>query len=127
VRAGLAGVIGLAGPYDFLPLHDPVLEQIFAPVGPRTQPITFAANAAAPLLLLTGTDDRTVNPANSERLAARVRETGGRADTIVYPGVGHVGVLGAFAWPLRFLAPVRVDVCRFFGVVPDGAAEAVAR
>lgn len=127
VRAGLAGVVGLAGPYDFLPLRDPVLEQIFAPVGPRTQPITFAANAAAPLLLLTGAADRTVNPLNSERLATRVRETGGRADTVVYPGIGHIGVLGAFAWPLRFLAPARGDVCRFFGMLPDAAAEAVRR
>jgi len=59
-KASLSGVAGLAGPYDFLPLHDPVLEQIFAPVGPRTQPITFAANASAPLLLLAGADDTTV-------------------------------------------------------------------
>jgi acetyl esterase/lipase len=112
----LSGVVGLAGPYDFLPLNDPVLEQIFAPVGPRTQPITFAANARAPLLLLAGAEDTTVRPANSTRLAERVRETGGQANTIIYPGIGHVGLLGAFAAPLRFLAPARDDVCRFFGL-----------
>jgi acetyl esterase/lipase len=109
----LSGVIGISGPYDFLPLRDPVLQAIFAPAGPRTQPITFAANAGAPLLLLTGADDHTVYPANSERLAARVRETGGRAETIVYPAIGHVAAVGAFAAPLRLLAPVRADVCRF--------------
>lgn len=123
-KASLSGVAGLAGPYDFLPLHDPVLEQIFAPVGPRTQPITFAANASAPLLLLAGADDTTVYPANSQRLAARVRETGGRADTIVYPGIGHVTLMAAFALPLRFLAPVRRDVCEFFGLPSPGAAAA---
>ena len=35
-RTALAGLVGLSGPYDFLPLRDPVLEEIFAPVGPRT-------------------------------------------------------------------------------------------
>jgi acetyl esterase/lipase len=121
-RSSLAGVVGLAGPYDFLPLRDPVLEQIFAPVGPRTQPITFAANATAPLLLLTGADDTTVYPGNSERLAARVRETGGQATSISYPGIGHVGLLGAFAAPLRFLAPAREDACRFLSLRPGGLA-----
>ena len=121
-RSTLAGVVGLAGPYDFLPLRDPVLEQIFAPVGPRTQPITFAANATAALLLLTGEDDTTVYPANSERLAARVRETGGHATSIIYPRIGHVGLLGSFATPLRFLAPAREDACRFLGLHPQEAA-----
>jgi acetyl esterase/lipase len=123
-RSTLAGVIGLAGPYDFLPLRDPVLEAIFAPVGPRTQPITFAANATAPLLLLTGADDTTVYPANSLRLAARVRETGGEASTIVYPGIGHITLIGAFATPLRFLAPAREDTCRFLGLRPLAATAA---
>lgn len=116
LHSALSGVIGLSGPYDFLPLNDPVLEMIFAPVGPRTQPITFAANAGAPLLLAAGSDDRTVDPANSARLAAKVRDTGGRADTIFYPGIGHMAALGAIAAPLRFLAPVRNDVCRFLGL-----------
>jgi acetyl esterase/lipase len=126
-RTALAGVIGLAGPYDFLPLADPVLEEIFSPAGPRTQPITFAANAAAPLLLLTGANDTTVYPRNSERLAAKVREAGGQAETIVYPGIGHVGVLAAFSAPLRFLAPARADACGFLGLLPPGPAVAVAR
>lgn len=121
-RSALAGVLGLAGPYDFLPLHDPVLEEIFAPAGPRTQPITFAANAGAPLLLLSGADDTTVYPANGTRLAARVRETGGQATTIVYPGVGHIGLIGAFSTPLRFLAPAREDACRFLGLAPGTTA-----
>ena len=115
-RSALSGVIGLAGPYDFLPLNDPVLEEIFAPVGPRTQPITFAANARAPMLLVAGASDTTVYPANSLRLAARVRETGGQATTIIYPDLGHIGLVVAMTPALRFLAPVREDVCRFLGL-----------
>lgn len=115
-RTALAGMIGVAGPYDFLPLNDPVLEKIFAPVGPRTQPVTFAANAAAPLLLLTGGGDDTVLPRNSERLAGRVKEAGGRADVAIYPGVGHIGIIAALASPLRGLAPTLTDTCRFLGL-----------
>ena len=124
-RTALRGVIGLAGPYDFLPLQDPVLEQIFAPVGPRTQPISFAANARAPLLLIAGASDTTVYPANSTRLAARVGEAGGEASTIIYPGIGHVGLLAGLAPSLRFLAPVRAASCRFLGL--DLGDEPVAR
>lgn len=121
-RGATAGMIGISGPYDFLPLNDPVLEAIFDPAGPETQPITYAANATAPLLLLTGAADTRVRPANTLRLAARVRQFGGRAETIVYPGLGHVGAIGALASPLRSLAPVRTDVCRFMGVPERMAA-----
>jgi acetyl esterase/lipase len=114
-RNALAGAAGISGPYDFLPLKDPVLESIFAPAGPNTQPITFAANAKVPLLLATGAADTTVYPANTVRLADKVRESGGRVETIIYPGLGHVGAVAAFAAPFRFLAPVRADVCRFLG------------
>jgi fermentation-respiration switch protein FrsA (DUF1100 family) len=82
-----------------------VLEEIFAPAGPRTQPITFAANAGAPLLLLTGADDISVYPANGTRLAARVRETGGQATTIVYPGIGHIGSSAPFPHRCAFWRP----------------------
>ena len=95
----LAGMIGLAGPYDFLPLRDPVQEQIFAPVGPRTQPITFAAHAERPLLLVTGANDTTVYPRNSLRLAEQVTLGGGRASIpIVYPRTSAMlALIGALA------------------------------
>jgi acetyl esterase/lipase len=46
----IAGVIGLAGPYDFLPLKDPVLKTIFAGASDirDTQPITHAHGACGP-------------------------------------------------------------------------------
>lgn len=112
----VTGAVGISGPYDFLPLRDPVLEQIFAGTGPRSQPITFASKASPPLLLLTGATDTTVEPGNSARLAARVVAAGGQAESIVYPNLGHVAALAAVAGPLRFLGPVRDDACRFLGV-----------
>lgn len=122
----LDGVVGLAGPYDFLPLDDADLEAIFAPPEGRagTQPINHAEAAAPPLLLLTGNDDRTVLPRNSLRLAAARRAAGGRAETRLYDGIDHIGIVGALSWPLRGTAPVLHDTLAFIEeeVAGGGAA-----
>lgn len=117
VRPGrdLRGVIGLAGPYDFLPLRDPTLQAIFGAERdwPASQPINHVTAGAPPMLLATGDADTVVLPRNSERLAARLRAAGNAAETITYPGIGHSEIIGAFAGALSFLAPVRRDVLRF--------------
>ncbi len=111
----LRGVIGLAGPYDFLPLHTEVLRAIFGPPETlwQTQPIHFVSPAAPPMLLVHGARDRTVLPQNSSRLAARLRAAGGIAEERVYPMIGHKLLVAALARPLRFLAPVLRDSLDF--------------
>ena len=111
----IRGLIGLAGPYDFLPLQTSQNKAVFGfPDTPvATQPIHFASAAAPPSLLVTGDDDRTVDPGNSRRLGARLREKGAQVHEIVYPGVSHRALLGALAAPLRPLAPVLDDVAAF--------------
>ncbi|MFL5255839.1 MAG: alpha/beta hydrolase, partial [Rhodopila sp.] len=76
----LIGMIGLSGPYDFLPLNDPQLKAIFAPAGELrlTQPIAFARGDAPPMFLATGASDDTVWPHNTLNLAAAVRKDGGQ-------------------------------------------------
>jgi acetyl esterase/lipase len=114
-RKALRSMVGLAGPYDFLPLTDPILRVIFAtePDGARTQPITFADGTGPAVLLISGRDDRTVRLGNSMRLATRIREHGGVAEERYYRGVGHVSLIGAIAAPLRFLAPTLDDTVNF--------------
>jgi acetyl esterase/lipase len=113
-RDAVGSFIGLAGPYDFLPLDDPTLEAIFAADDmAATQPITFAERTAPPTLLLHGQDDDTVLPANSERLATALAAAGNRAALELYPGLGHIGLVAALAAPLRWLAPVLDDVTAF--------------
>ncbi len=114
-RADLAGAIGIAGPYDFLPLTRADVKPIFEVVPDLavTQPISFADGRNPPLLLLTGDSDEIVRPRNSAALAARVRAKGGPVETRVYPGVGHVGIVLAFAPLLRGRAPVLDDVAGF--------------
>jgi len=125
----IAGMVGLAGPYDFLPLHDPELDDIFGPAGDLrlTQPISFAHGGAAPMFLAAGTGDTTVLPRNTENLAAAVRRDGGQVEEKIYPGIGHSLILGAIAGPLRWLAPVLLDVTRFLnGHAGRRAADAAA-
>ena len=115
----VAGAIGLSGPYDFLPLSSDRLKAVFGPPEAllRTQPVGFVRADAPPLLLLHGTDDTTVLPANAQRLAARARAAGGQAQLKLYPGVGHVGLIARLAAPLRDGEPVLDDIATFAGSV----------
>ena len=111
----LNAMIGLAGPYDFLPLHSQTLKEIFGPEKylAATQPINFVGLDVPPSFLATGRNDRSVDPGNTSRLAERIRLLGGDAETKLYDHVNHRTLIGAFARPLRFLAPVLDDVVGF--------------
>ena len=111
----IRGLIGLAGPYDFLPLTGPVSRAVFGypDTSPRTQPINFSSPEDPPALLVTGGADRTVDPGNSTRLAARLRKSGVEVKEIVDPDISHTRIVGALAAPFRGWAPVLDDVSAF--------------
>jgi len=72
-RRDIAGLIGIAGPYDLMPLRDEKLKVIFGGADrPETQPIYHVSPGAPPALLMAGGRDRLVEPGNSVRLAARL-------------------------------------------------------
>jgi acetyl esterase/lipase len=114
-RGHIAGVIGLAGPYDFLPLESAELKAIFGPeeTWKYSQPINYVRPGAPPMLLVAGSDDSIVDPRNTEHLAARLRSVGDTVTATIYPDVSHKTLIGAFAGPLTFVAPVRRDVLDF--------------
>jgi acetyl esterase/lipase len=120
----IAGLLGIAGPYDFLPLRDETLKVIFGGANrPETQPIFHVASGAPPALLLTGGRDRTVEPGNSTRFAARLRASGNDAAVRTYPRAGHLIIVAALAPLLRFLIPVLRDVDAFIrGIVQSSGA-----
>jgi acetyl esterase/lipase len=123
----LAGLIGVSGPYDFLPLRDETLKVIFGGADrPATQPIAHVSPGAPPSLLLTGNADTVVDPGNAARLAARLHAAGDEAAVITYPHVGHITAVAAFAGPLRFLAPVLRDVDGFIARRSNAADAALA-
>lgn len=127
-RRDLAGLLGIAGPYDFLPLESDILKIIFGPPEQlaRTQPINFVAGGEPPALLITGGFDHSVDPRNSERLAARIESLGGRASVIKYPLIGHALVLGAVARPLRLFAPTLRDSSAFIATLGPVAPRVAA-
>jgi acetyl esterase/lipase len=116
-RDRLAGVIGLAGPYDFLPITGEDIKPIFATVGdgPESQPIHYVDGHAPPMLLLAGADDTTVLPRNTTALAARITATGGAVQTAIYPGLAHIGLITAIAPIFQARAPVLQAVTAFVG------------
>jgi acetyl esterase/lipase len=111
----LAGVVGLAGPYDFLPITDKPTIPVFAsaPDDPSTQPINHIDGHNPPMLLIAGEDDTTVEPRNTTALTGRIATAGGPVADKLYPGIGHIGLITAFAPLFSGRAPVLDDVWRF--------------
>lgn len=109
------GLIGLAGPYDFLPISDADIREVFKSAKQlvETQPIFYVDRDAPAMLLLTGEADATVKPGNTYRMATAVREKGGKAQVIGYPEVGHISIMLAMARPLHYLAPTLQDTTHF--------------
>ncbi|MCV2368344.1 alpha/beta hydrolase [Roseateles oligotrophus] len=112
----LAGFIGLAGPYDFLPMTNLDAQPVFFHPNypPDTQPMAFASTAAPRSFLAAGSTDSLVNPErNTEALAARLSAAGVPVSLHRYEHATHATLIGAFGLPLRWLAPVLDDVASF--------------
>jgi acetyl esterase/lipase len=110
----IRGAIGIAGPYDFLPMTDPKIITIFGGANdPATQPITYVDGKRPPMLLVAGTDDTTVDPGNSKRMAAKLIANGSEAQTIFYPGTGHIGIILSLAPGFRGKTTLENDIVQF--------------
>ncbi len=112
----LAGWIGLAGPYDFYPITNPDAKPVFhhPDYPPNSQPIEFAKAGSPPTFLGAAQDDKLVNPRrNSAQMADKLRAAQVPVTFEIYPHASHITLAGAFAWPLRFIAPVLEDVAGF--------------
>ncbi len=112
----LKGWIGLAGPYDFLPIDvEDIKPTFWFPNTPAdSQPLAHATAEAPPALLLTGAADTVVNPVrNTVGLSKALQAQHVSVQVIQYPDITHVTLIGALARPLRHLAPVLDDVVAF--------------
>lgn len=117
----LAGWIGLAGPYDFFPTENPDAQPVFFhphyPAG--AQPIEHATRGVPPTFLGAPAKDALVSPERSTRQLAQKLQAAGVPVTLkFYARASHQTLIGAFAWPLRFLAPVLDDVVDFITTAP---------
>jgi len=120
----LAGFIGLAGPYEFLPMTNRDAQPVFfhPDYPPGTQPMAFASAQAPRSFLAAGATDDLVDPErNTATLAARLTAAGVPVSLQRYEHVNHVTLIGAFGLPLRWLAPVLDDVSAFVMTAPSVA------
>ena len=119
----LAGWIGLAGPYDFLPIENRETQVAFRwpDTSADSQPIRHVTANAPRTLLLAAAKDDLVNPQRSTvGLGEKLKAAGVSVRVELYPRVNHVTLLAAMAQPLRWLAPVRAEVLDFLGLPQRG-------
>jgi acetyl esterase/lipase len=119
----LAGFIGLAGCYDFVPVPTDDKDMIAAfgatpDEQRRGQPISFVHGAEPPMLLLQGTDDREVEPTNAISLNRAMAAWHEEASLKLYPGMGHEALLLALSRPMRDDAPTLGDILDFIDTHP---------
>jgi acetyl esterase/lipase len=112
----LAGWVGIAGAYDFFPTENPQVQPVF--FHPN-----YPANALPIELPLAGSprtflgaakkDDLVYPDRNTLALAAKLQAADVPVRVRLYNRVNHMTVIGVFAQPLRWLAPVLKDVAAF--------------
>jgi len=114
-RDRIAGWVGLAGPYDFLPLIADATKRTFGHHDDlrETQPINAAGPDSPPAFLATGTMDVLVWPRNTRVLAERLHSAGVAVEHRRYAGLGHTTLVAAMAKPFRSWGPVLEEVAGF--------------
>ena len=111
----VAGLIGLSGVYDFLPLTDADLQDMFGPPERYldSQPIHFVRSDAPPTLLFHGLKDVTVAPKNSINLAAALKSQGVPVILNLFDKSNHADTVAALSIPVRGRAPTLADIAAF--------------
>lgn len=123
-QAALHGWIGLAGPYDFIPIENPDIKPAFLypNTPPDSQPINHVTALSPPALLLAGSDDTVVDPTrNTLQLAERLRSVGVPVEAEVFEGISHPMMIGVVWKPLRGKAPVLERVVDFVQEAKPGS------
>lgn len=123
----LAGWVGLAGPYNFLPIVDADAKRAFdwPRTSPDTQPINHVDDLARPLPVFLGAaaDDQLVHPErNSIPLAEKMTARGTAVTLRTYAQVNHATLVASLSWPLTSLAPVLDDTTAFMRSIAPVAA-----
>ncbi|WP_150594111.1 alpha/beta hydrolase [Pseudomonas fluorescens] len=117
----LRGWIGLAGPYDFLPIENPAVRPVFfwPDSPPQSQPINHVSRGAPPALLIAASEDDLVNPTrNTGGLAHKLRAAGVPVQDFYYSRPNHITLVATLSRPLRGLAPVLDQVVDFIKHTP---------
>ena len=107
-RSMLRGWIGLAGPYDFLPVQNPTTRPVFnAPATPPdSQPLSHVSALAPPALLIAASKDKLVDPTrNTGGMAAALRAAKVPVRELYYDSISHTTLVASLSNSLQRLAP----------------------
>ncbi len=110
----IKAAVGLSGPYDFYPFTGRAVAAMGAwPRPAETQPMTYVRPDAAPMLLVTGTEDTIVRPKNARNLAKALQAAGGKVTLKEYAGQGHEDIVMALSLPFRGKSTLLSDSVAF--------------
>ncbi len=112
----LRGWIGLAGPYNFIPIENPTARLVFPypATPPDSQPINHVSASSPPALLIAARSDALVDPQrNTGALAEQLRALGVSVTERHFDHVSHATLVASLAGPLRTLAPTLDEVAQF--------------
>lgn len=121
----LRGVVGLAGPYDFLPFTYHYMNDLFGPPEKfaASQPINYVRADAPPLLLMHGLRDHTVDPNNTRHLQAALQAIGANVEAEYFADATHSDLIAAFSVVGHSKPPVLAAINRFvYGAAPAALA-----
>lgn len=113
-RSDVRGIIGIAGPYNFLPFTDDTIKAIFSTVpDAATQPINHLVAPMPPVFLATGEVDDTVDPRNSQSVEARLKSMQHVVVAHRYSEAGHIGIILSLAQGFRGRTSLLADIADF--------------
>lgn len=110
----IKGVIGISGPYDFLPFTDSDVIDIFSTEkDAATQPINYVHAGLPPMLLVHGDNDTEVLPKNTRNMAAKLREFNNPVTVHIYPEAQHQAIILSLLHGFRGKIPLLRDIATF--------------
>jgi acetyl esterase/lipase len=111
----IKGVIGVSGPYDFLPFDSADVVDIFSPEknDALTQPIHYVHAGLPPMLLVTGAVDSQVKPKNTINMAAKLRQFNDPVTVHIYPDAHHESIILSLLNGFRGKTPLLHDIDAF--------------
>lgn len=111
----IRAVVGISGPYDFLPLDSESTIASFGHVDDldATQPINHVGQNSPPMLLLHGKKDTTVGVFHSRNLSALLQQAGHEPRLELYPEKNHTDPLISIAAPWRERRDVVAKIAEF--------------
>jgi acetyl esterase/lipase len=117
----VVGLIGLSGPYAFVPDSDALRAAFPEPPFSEKdwQPIRFVDTRSPPTLLLHGLSDKVVLPKETMELHDALEQQHVRVEMHLFPHRGHTDTVSPFSLLLRKRAPVVEEVAKFVRSVTE--------